>query len=251
MISDGDKILLQAAADNELSEQELADLRERLGDSLEARAFEKSVSEFNTFLGDLPEPVAPTGLSNRLLEQIPETVSPSATTLIAPGINPYRPRREWQGYALAASLLLAVVVGANVWLPGGSDEAMREQMKGTLVTSSEVLGSSELHWDGGVAAFDIVSAADGLSLHVEGISAAPIALGMAFSQSDWELRDLPGSTLLLDGELTTTLPIELAQPSSSAVSAGGVIDAPRFLDVEYRGADGTLKRTTLIFRSTE
>jgi len=251
MITDEDRILLQAAADDELSPQELADLRERLGDSLEARAFEKSVSDFNTLLGSVPELETPPGIANRILEQIPETVSPSATTLIAPGINPYKPRREWHGYALAASLLVVVVVGANVWLPGGSDEAMRDQMKGTLVAPMNVLGSSELHWEGGVAAFDIVGDTDGLSLHIEGISAAPMALGLAFSQSDWELQELPGSTLLFKGEVTTTLPIALAQPVYPTANADSVADAPRFLDVEYRRKDGTIERTTLIFRSTE
>ncbi|MEP6388749.1 MAG: hypothetical protein ABJ056_02400 [Halioglobus sp.] len=251
MITDQDRILLQAAADGELPPQELADLRARLGDSLEARAFEKSVSEFNTLLSSVPEVEPPPGLASRILEQIPETVSPSATTLIAPGINPYKSRRAWHGYAMAASLLVAVVIGANVLLPGGADEAMREQMKGTVIAPLNILSSSELQWEGGVAAFDIVSNADGLSLHIEGVSASPIALGLTFSQSDWELRDLPGSTLLLKDEVTTTLPIALALPVSVVGNADSLTDAPRFLDVEYRRKDGTLERTTLIFRSTE
>lgn len=251
MITEEDKILLQAAADEELSPEELADVRERLGDSLEARSFERSVSDFNVLLNSVPDLQAPPGLADRILEQIPETVSPSATTLIAPGINPHKHRREWRGYALAASLLLAVVVGANVWLPGGSDDAMREQMKGTLVEPATILGSSELHWEGGVAAFDIVDGADGLSLHIEGISAAPIALGLAFTQANWELQELPGSTLLLTGEMRTALPILAAKPSASASRTDNAGESPRFLDVEFRRKDGTLERTTLIFRSTE
>lgn len=250
MITDEDRVLLQAAADDELPPQELADLRARLGDSLEARAFEKSVSDFNTLLSSVPEVEAPPGIASRILEQMPETVSPSATTLIAPGINPHKSSRAWQGYAMAASLLVAVVVGTNVLLPGGADDAMREQMKGTVVAPLNVLASTELQWEGGVAAFDIIGDTDGLSLHIEGVSAAPIALGLTFSQSDWELRDLPGSTLLLKDELTTTLPIALAQPQpvSVAGNAGNVTDVPRFLDVEYRRKDGTLERTTLVFK---
>ena len=252
MISDKDRILLQAAADGELLPDELADLRERLGDSVEARAFEKSVSDFNALLASVPEPQVPADLAQRVLEKIPETVSPSATTLIAPGISPYKSPRQWQGYAMAASLLLAVVVGANVWLPGGSDEAMREQMKGTLVAPMEILGSSELHWDGGVAAFDIVSDADGLSLHIEGISAVPMALGLAFSQADWKVDELPGSTLLVNGEVRTVLPIVSSlPPSASTVAQENTGDAPRFLDVEFRRKDGTMERTTLILRNAE
>jgi hypothetical protein len=248
MITDEDRILLQAAADDELSQEELAEVRERLGDSLEARSFERSVTDFNMLLDSLAEVEPPAGLADRILAQIPETVSPSATTLMAPGINPYKSRRDWHGYALAASLLLAVVVGANVWLPGGSDEAMREQMKGTLVAPTTILGSSKLQWEGGVAAFDIVSDTDGLSLQIEGISAAPMALGLAFSQTDWELQELPGATLLVNGEVRTSLPIVSSRPSSATPDGG---NSPRFLDVEFRRTDGTLERTTLIFSNTD
>lgn len=161
MISEVDKLALQAAIDGELDVAAEAELRQRLGDNSEASELEASLRGLSETLAADPEPEVPANLESYILQSVPLPVDHRAKTQVVTPL-PTRKRPEWQGFAMAASLFVAVILGVGALFPDEINGDLAGQMTGTLLPSdAQVLGEARLDWQSVEADLQLLGTDDG------------------------------------------------------------------------------------------
>ncbi len=128
-MNEQDKLELQALVDGELDAAAEARLRQRLGDDAEAAQLERELRSLAQVLDAVPEPAVPNNLEQRILQRAPLPVDRRAETAIIARL-PKRERPQWQGFALAASLFVAVIVGVGALFPDEMNPQLADQMTG-------------------------------------------------------------------------------------------------------------------------
>lgn len=227
-MNENDRLELQSLLDGELDAAEAQALRARLAGDPEAELLERDLSALNALLAEAPEVSAPDGLELRILASLPAPIDRQAQTQMIARI-PRRSRPQWQGFALAASLLLAVVVGVGVWAPDEIDQRLAGQMTGTLVPQSELLGSAEFSWQDVDADVALLRSGDGYVLQVRADSEQSIEM-YVFTLDAQLIADL-----VVSGEQRTVYPLAAA-PGGVAIELvrGGQVVYSRSLEFEER-----------------
>ncbi len=153
MLSDDEKLRLQAGFDGELSPAEWQRLQAEYADSEAAMAYLAELQALQLTLTGSPEPEVPADLAGRIKILVPETDQATA-----PVVHLDRERRhsrsapssQWLGgLALAASFLLALGLGLHLtWEQASEPQQMQDWMTGSLLGSATVLDRRQVQWDG-------------------------------------------------------------------------------------------------------
>lgn len=221
-MNEHDKLELQALLDGELDAAEAQALRARLAGDSEAEALEHDLGQLDALLAEAPEVSAPADLEQRIFADLPPAVNRQAQTQMIPRI-PANSRPQWRGFALAASLLLAVVVGVGLGSPGEIDQRLADQMTGTLVPQSELMGRVELAWQDVAADISLLRSEAGYLLQVRADSGEPVQVHLRTLGAE------PIAELVVTGEQLTVYPV-------AGIPNGVEVELVRAGEVVYAGS---------------
>ena len=227
-MNENDKLELQALLDGELDAAEAQALRTRLAGDPEAELLEQEMIQLTALLADTADINAPADLEQRIVDSMPAPIDRQAQTQMIARI-PRRSRPQWQGFALAASLLVAVVVGVGVWSPNAIDRSLAGQMTGTLMPQADLLGSADFSWQDVDAHIALQRAGEAYELLVRADAGQPIEIYV------FTLDAQPIADLVVSGEQRTVFPLAAA-PDGLAVELvrGGEVVFSGSLEFEER-----------------
>ncbi len=174
-MNEQDKLELQALVDGELDAAAEERLRQRLGDGAEASQLERELRSLAQALDAVPEPAVPNNLEQRILQRAPLPVDRRAETVIIARL-PKRERPQWQGFALAASLFVAVIVGVGALFPDEMNPQLADQMTGSLLPQADRLGGAGFEWEDVEADVSLLRNDAGLSLQIRADANEPVLL---------------------------------------------------------------------------
>lgn len=207
-MNEQDSLDIQALVDGELDARSAERLRQRLDSEPESVALVRELTALDELLASAPEPSVPPDLERRILQRAPLPVNRRADTAIISRL-PVRSRRpQWQGFAMAASLFVAVVIGVGALFPDEMNPDLADQMTGTLLPQAERVGSAQLSWEDVEANLDLLQTDDGISLQIRADAEQPVLLRVR----------APGESKSL-AELSVTGEQRLVYPLASLMEA--------------------------------
>ena len=174
-MNEQDSLELQALVDGELDAAAEERLRQRLGNDPEAAQLEQELQALGQLLGNTPEPEVPNNLEQRILQRVPLPVDRRADTAMIARL-PRRERPQWQGFALAASLFVAVIVGVGALFPDEMNPQLADQMTGTLLPQAERVSGTAFVWEDVEADINLLRSDAGLSLQIRADASQPVLL---------------------------------------------------------------------------
>jgi hypothetical protein len=222
MLSDIDKQRLQAGFDGELDAREWRRLRESFRDCAEADAYLAELAALQGVLSAAPEVPVPGDLAANIKQLITVPAGDDKVSRVDFGARRRaQPRPAVNlagGLALAASLLLAVLVG--VQFSGvselGTDSPLRSRMTGTLLDSSAQDAQQHWQWPGGEARAALLSGANGLTLALDLATEFPVELVLGVSGDQWRWRQEATSAPFSDGQRAAPGQLRLAVDATRA-----------------------------------
>ena len=174
-MNEQDELELQALVDGELDVAAEDRLRQRLGADADAAQLELALRSLEQVLAAAPEPGIPDNLEQRILQRVPLPVDRRADTVMIARL-PQREPPRWRGFALAASLFVAVIVGVGVLVPDEMNPELADQMTGTLLPQAERVGGAAFAWEDVEADINLLRDDAGLSLQIRADADAPVLL---------------------------------------------------------------------------
>ena len=175
-MNEQDSLDIQALVDGELDTASAERLRQRLETDADAAALERELSSLDALLTAAPEPEVPSGLEQRILQRVPLPVDRQADTAIISRLPVKKRRPQWQGFAMAASLFVAVVIGVGALFPDEMNPELADQMTGTLLPQADRVGSAALNWEDVEADLDLLQTDAGLALQIRADAEQPVLL---------------------------------------------------------------------------
>ena len=218
-MNEQDRLELQALVDGELDAAAAEQLRQRLGEDADAAALEQELQSLDQLLAAAPDPEVPGNLEQRILQRVPLPVDRRAETAIIARL-PARKRPQWQGFALAASLFVAVIVGVGALFPDEMNPRLADQMTGTLLPQSERVSGAAFAWEDVEADINLLRTDAGLSLQIRADAGQPVLLRVRADESAPALAELA-----VAGEQRLVYPIksEMASLQIDVVREGRVV----------------------------
>lgn len=225
VLTDADKLRLQAGFDGELTPQEWHRLREDFRDSPEAEAYLAELATLRETLASAPDAPVPAGLAESIKAQIPRpsagrerdvkergNVIPVRFGGRGQGHSPRPARQLAGGLALAASLVLAVGLGVQFLGVSelGMDSQMRSRMTGTLLEPAAMEAQRHWQWEGMDARASLMRSASGLTLELELDAESATDLVLQVSGDQWRWR-----------QEATSVPISTGRGISTGRDAAG------------------------------
>ena len=201
-MNEQDRLELQALVDGELDAAAEDRLRQRLGQDAEAVQLELELRSLEQTLAAVPEPDVPDNLEQRILQRVPLPVDRRAETAIIARL-PKRERPQWQGFAMAASLFVAVIIGVGVLFPDEMSPRLADQMTGTLLPQAERVGGAAFAWEDVEADINLLRTDAGLSLQIRADAGQPVLLRI---RADGDANTL--AELAVAGEQRLVYPTE-------------------------------------------
>ncbi len=194
-------------------------MRQRLGEDADAAALEQELQSLDQLLAAAPDPEVPGNLEQRILQRVPLPVDRRAETAIIARL-PARKRPQWQGFALAASLLVAVIVGVGALFPDEMNPRLADQMTGTLLPQAERVSGAAFAWEDVEADINLLRTDAGLSLQIRADAGQPVLLRVRADESGPALAELA-----VAGEQRLVYPIksEMASLQIDVVREGRVV----------------------------
>ncbi len=218
-MNEQDRLELQALVDGELDAAAAEQLRQRLGEDADAAALEQELQSLDQLLAAAPDPEVPGNLEQRILQRVPLPVDRRAETAIIARL-PARKRPQWQGFALAASLFVAVIVGVGALFPDEMNPRLADQMTGTLLPQAERVSGAAFAWEDVEADINLLRTDAGLSLQIRADAGQPVLLRVRADESAPALAELA-----VAGEQRLVYPIksEMASLQIDVVREGRVV----------------------------
>ena len=201
-MNEQDYLELQALVDGELDTTAEHRLRQRLGADAEAAELERELQSLEQLLAAAPEPEVPDHLERRILQRVPLPVDRRAETAIISRL-PKREHPRWQGFALAASLFVAVIVGVGALFPDEINPELADQMTGTLLPQAERVAGAAFAWEDVEADINLLRNDAGLSLQIRADASQPVLLRVRAEGEPTVLAELA-----IAGEQRLVYPLE-------------------------------------------
>lgn len=225
-MNEQDSLELQALVDGELDAAAEDRLRQRLGENAEAAQLEQELQSLEHLLANAPEPEVPKNLEQRILQRVPLPVDRRADTVLIARL-PKRERPKWQGFALAASLFVAVIVGVGALFPDEMNPQLADQMTGTLLPQAERVSGTAFVWEDVEADINLLRSDAGLSLQIRADASRPALLRVLAEGEATALAEL-----VVAGEQRLVYPLqgEMSSLQIEVVREGRVVHA-RALDL--------------------